>query len=443
MDVYDIFLLPAYLLLFYFLAQRTVSANYRNPLYQKYYKRGLWFKITGTVFFVLIYLYYYGGGDSPAYFYASSPLYNLFFSNPLRYFEYMTSSSPVYPAEYLWRVYSHNAGYMVTGSVPTITTIKITTLINFLCFNSYIVCSLMFAYISYRFIWEVFLLFVSIRPKLERSFAFAFLYVPSTVFWASAVSKDTINLCCIMVVTLSFYNLVILRKNIVRNIIILAVSGYILTLVRSFILFSLAPGLLLMAFNFFRNRIASSVVRFLALPVIIIGGVAFSYLFVQGIGSEVQSYSVDNMITKAEGFQSWHTYLGETKGGSFYSLGDISYTPVGILSAAPLALVLTLFGPFLWQVRNPVMLISGVESAIFLYFTLRVVFYPRVYRIFNILLRDHLLSLTIPFTIVVGIAIGITSFNYGALVRYKVSLLPFFASSIAIIYYHLTGKSIV
>ena len=80
----------------------------------------------------------------------------------------------------------------------------------------------------------------------------------------------------------------------------------------------------------------------------------------------MQSYSLDSMQKTAEGFKSWHTYLGDTTGGSSYSLGYFDYSAFGIARKAPLALVITLFGPFVWQIKNIVMLMSGVESFLFL-----------------------------------------------------------------------------
>ena len=73
-------------------------------------------------------------------------------------------------------------------------------------------------------------------------------------------------------------------------------------------------------------------VRFIALPFFLGGGLIASYLFIQNIGNSMQSYNIDTMQKTAEGFKSWHTTLGETQGGSFYSLGsDVDYTTAGIL----------------------------------------------------------------------------------------------------------------
>ena len=179
----------------------------------------------------------------------------------------------------------------------------------------------------------------------------------------------------IMLFFYSYYNLVILKRSVVKYLVILVVTGFLMALIRGFILFTLVPCLLLMTMNYYRTSISSSFLRFLIGPILIGGGIGGSVLFLKGIGSEVQSYSLESLESKAEGFKSWHQYLGEKNTrSSSYSLGsDVEYTPAGVLKQAPMAILITLFGPFVWQIRSPVMLLSGIESLIFLYFTIKII----------------------------------------------------------------------
>jgi hypothetical protein len=300
------------------------------------------------------------------------------------------------------------------------------------------------AFLSYLFTWKTFELFTSIYPALKKEFAIGFLMLPSLLFWGSGIGKDSVMFAAIMNFVYCFYDLVIRKKSFIKNIISLIITAYFISLIRSYILFTLGPSLILMAGIYYRNVFKSPAVRFIALPVFLAGAVGGSYFFIKSVGSSVSTYSVENLQRTAEGFHSWHTTLGQTQGGSFYSLGDdVDYTPAGIMKKAPLALAITLFGPFIWQIRNPVMLMSGVESMIFLYFFLKVFFTVRIYRAYNLLFADHMLMLCIIFVIIMGIAIGITSFNYGALVRYRLPILPFFVTLLAIANYRMTGKSLM
>lgn len=83
------------------------------------------------------------------------------------------------------------------------------------------------------------------------------------------------------------------------------------------------------------------------------------------------------------------------------------------------------------------MLMSGIESLFFLYYFVKVFMNGKAYRALGILFRDHVIMFCIPFIIIIAIAIGLTSFNYGALVRYKIPILPFFAVLIAVTRYRI------
>lgn len=444
MDIYDLFALPIYLGIIYFLANIIRSRNANNPLYRKYFIKGLNYKIGGVIGFMGIYWLYYNGGDNTAFFCTVEPTYKLFFKDPSKFFSFVFSSELNYPQECMYYCRSKGVGYLARGSAA-LTTIRICALLNLFAFNSYVALTLLTAFISYIFTWRAFRLFASLYPPLEKEFVIAFLMIPSVLFWGSGIGKDSISFACIMNMVYCFYEAVIQRKRGLRNIILFVITAYIISLIRSYILYTVLPGLLLMAGIYYRNLFQNVIVRFVALPIFLAAGIAGSFFMIKSIGSSAtaSSYSLDKLGKTAEGFHSWHTTLGETQGGSFYSLGDdVDYSPVGIMKKAPLALVITLFGPFIWQIRNPVMMMSGVESLIFLYFFIRVFFTVKLYKAYDILFKDHVLMLCVLVVVVLGIAIGITSFNYGALVRYKIPTLPFFAVLIAIANYRITGKGL-
>jgi hypothetical protein len=441
MDSLDLLLLPLYIAIVYFIAGQIKNRHSSDPVYQRYYIKGLNYKILGTIGFALIYILYYKGGDSINYFLASKPLYNLAFEFPDRYFEFVSNPLSGYPQECWYQAWSGGVDYMLRSNT-TLMVIRFVSVVNLLCFNSYMCCCIIFAFISYYFIFKTFRLFVSIHPILEKEFSIAFLMIPSAIFWGSGVGKDVIMFSLIMYFFYCFYHLVIRKKNMVSNIFKLLITAYIISLVRGFIIITLAPCLILMAAVYYRNAFRSPIVRFIALPLFLGGGLAVSYLFIQNIGNQMQSYSLNSMQKTAEGFKSWHTYLGETQGGSAYSLGnDVDYSTAGVLRKAPLAMTIALFGPFIWQIRNPVMLLSGLESLAFLYFFFKVFVNVRAYRALNVIFRDHLIMFCIPFIVIIAVAVGMTSFNYGALVRYKIPVLPFFAVLIAITRYRIATGS--
>lgn len=437
MNLFDWFLGIIYAFIFYALASRTAAKYSNNRLYALYYLKGFRYKLIGVFGFIAIYLFYYKGGDSPNFFYATSPLFSYAFKHTAEFLKFVFSTDGWYPVECIHEVKKHGAVFITRGTA-TLTVIKIGSFLNIAALNSYIALCCLCAYLSYSFQWKVFQLVTYVYPSLHKELAFAFLMIPSVLFWGSGYGKDVIMLSCILQFFYSFYVGFLMKREIVKHVIILLVVGYIMSLVRGFILLTILPCCILMAAVYYRSAIRNSLLRFLIGPFFLLGSVAGSYLMVQNLGSAVQSYNIESLEQKAEGFRSWHT----TQGGSTYSIeGDITSVS-GILKQAPKAMAITLFGPFVWEIRNIVMLLSGVESLVFLYlFTTRVFFNRRVYALFSVLIREHILVFCIPFILILSVAIGLTSFNYGALVRYKIPILPFFACTFIIINYHLTKSA--
>lgn len=441
MEITDLLLLPFYIALVYFIASRIRARHDTDPIYQRYYMKGLNYKILGAIGFALIYLLYYKGGDSINYFEAARPLYSFAFTNPEQYLDFVFNIQSAYPDQLYMQVWAKGVNYM-TRSNTTLTVIRFLSVVNLFCFNSYMCCTVIFAFVSYYFIFKTFRLFVAIHPLLEKEMSISFLMIPSAIFWGSGVGKDAIMLSAIMYFFLCFYRIAILKQKIIQNLAKLLFIAYIMSIIRGFMIITITPCLILMTAIYYRNAFQSPIIRFVSLPLFLGGGLIASYFFIQNIGNQMQSYSLESMQKTAEGFKSWHTYLGDTQGGSAYSLGDVDYSTAGILRKAPLAIAIALFGPFFWQIRNPVMLLSGIESILFLYFFFKVFINTKAYRAINIIFKDHLIMFCIPFVLIIALAVGMTSFNYGALVRYKLPLVPFFAALIAITRYRInTGIS--
>jgi hypothetical protein len=436
MTIFDVFLVPIYLGIFYFFARRTVNANRHDPLYRIYYIKGLNYKFFGAFSFAMIYLYYYKGGDTIAYYDDASPVMKLLVIDPLWFFKFIFGLYNHYPEVLMRDTRSTGTLYLTKGSA-TLTTLRIASVLNIFSLNSFMVLTFFFAFICYHFIWRAFKLMVSIYPTLHKQFSYAFLMIPSVIFWGSGIGKDTIMLGAIMLFFYTYYHVVILKQFKASHFILFFLSAYVTALIRGFILFTLIPCVMMMTMVYYQRQIRSSFLRFLIGPILLVGGGGASYFFVKSLGDTVESYKIDSLEKKAEGFHSWHTHLAQVEGGSAYSLGgDISYTPAGILRQAPMAILISLFGPFIWQIRSPVMLLSGIESLAFLYFFIKIIFNRKVYKLGAVLSSDPILAFCIPFVIILAVAIGMTSFNYGALVRYKIPILPFLAIVIILVNYY-------
>jgi len=102
------------------------------------------------------------------------------------------------------------------------------------------------------------------------------------------------------------------------------------------------------------------------------------------------------------------------------------------VKVAPQAVIVSLFRPFLFEARNPVMLLSALEASFFLYLTIALLFRTGIVKSFQLIASQPILTFCFIFSIVLAIGVGTNSGNFGTLVRYKIPLMPFYLSALFI-----------
>jgi len=102
-------------------------------------------------------------------------------------------------------------------------------------------------------------------------------------------------------------------------------------------------------------------------------------------------------------------------------------------AAFPLGVVNTFYRPFPWDVSSPFMVLSFLESFAFLSLTLMGFKKIGFKKFFNLIASDPVISFAFVFAIVFGGFVGMTTGNFGALNRYKIPALPFYAMFIFLV----------
>jgi hypothetical protein len=192
---------------------------------------------------------------------------------------------------------------------------------------------------------------------------------------------------------------------------------------KAYVVISFIPAAIVWMSLSLRYRIKNKLARGLIVPIVLILGVVALFPILQFLGNETERYKVEQMESRVKGFHTWHT----SKGGSNYTLGEVEYTITGALKKAPQAVSITLFRPFPWEVKNVMMLIGAIEGFLFLCLFIYFVFIKtRFFTWMKTLYQDPFLLSSLVFVIVFAFAVGFTSYNYGALFRYKIQCMPFF-----------------
>jgi hypothetical protein len=301
--------------------------------------------------------------------------------------------------------------------------------------GSYIVIALFFSVLCYFGLWRLYLKSVEIFPDVSKKYlAYAVLFIPSVFFWGSGLFKDTVTLGFACLVIASFHDVFIKRKNIISGIILIIIGGYLIGTIKSYILLAMLPSILVWYLYTIRSKIKSTFLRTSLTPILLFFSVVGGMIMLQQLGKVFTKFNLDNIEKRAEDMQRWHTVRGaQLEESSTYSLGHIEFNALGILKKIPAAINVTYFRPYLWEVHNPVMLMAAGEALIFLGLALYLVFMK-----FKILRRnitsEPFLMFCLIFAIVFGFSVGLTAYNFGALVRYKIPALPMFGIVLAVVY---------
>jgi hypothetical protein len=142
-------------------------------------------------------------------------------------------------------------------------------------------------------------------------------------------------------------------------------------------------------------------------------------------------YALDNVLEKA--VVTYKDLKADYYGGNTFDIGEFEATIPSMISKIPEAIAAGLFRPFLWEVRNPVMLLSGIEGMVLIILTIRILWKMRIIGIVRYLTKNHLLVFALIFSLFFAFSVGISTSNFGSLVRYRIPVLPFYVGSLFIL----------
>lgn len=395
-----------------------------------YFMWALSVKLFGGIGFMLLTVYYWGGGDTYSYFNTARDYLRFAFENPEEGLRILLASvENMNWYKYKFAFNRHN----FLRTTPNFTTVKITTIINLIGFNSYVVSTVIYSALSFLGVWNMYYLFCKIYPHLKKQLFFGFFFIPSVILWGSGILKDTITITCVAWIVYSFINIIILKRKRMLSLIIIISTTLTIAYIKPYILYVLYPCLFIWVQSNLKALIPSGLVRRLIAPFIALTLIASSYFLAQELSKGAGRYSLDKMEGTLEGFQTWHTTVSETKHQSGYTLGNNDFSTIGIIKKVPSAIAVTFFRPYPWEISNASTALAALEGLILMLFSIWLVLKYRLKLFLLIYKNKDILFLTL-FSILFGIVVGITSYNFGALSRYKIPAQMFYVVALILIH---------
>lgn len=399
------------------------NSNMDKPHY-KYYMPNLFAKLFFSFAFACVYIFYYGGGDTTAYYDGAVALNNLFLKSPSLYYEQMVNTPDYYTySQYFdsttgfpphW-IYKEPEGFFVC---------KIMSLFTFFTLKSYIASTFILAYFSSVASWKIFELILKFNFTKTKLAALGILFLPSVNFWCSGISKDTFVL--IAVLFLIYNSFIVLSeefKSSFKNWIYIFINALLIFHIRDFILLAILTPLL---FSFSARLIKKMggndffVITFRSV-VIAIGIIGLGSSFINQSEEELTS---SNSFLKEAAIIQDDFANNDSYGSKRYNLGNVEFSAVGLLKVTPIAIITGIYRPFIWEALSPTLLFNGLESLLIIYFTY--FFLRKNLRAKWKKIRSHeFLVFALFFVITIAFMTGLTSGLFGVLVRLRAMLLPF------------------
>lgn len=405
----------------------------KNQIY-RYFTIGLTAKIFGAISLCLIYVYYYkNNGDTLSYNADSSALLQLLFHSYSDFFTVwfspLTKETRFFFPEDINFASDANAFMVCRLLVP----------IKLVCFDSYLVSSVLMGVVSFTGVWQLYKVFCDCYPALYKHFALTVLFAPSVLFWGSGILKDSWTLAAVGWYCYSIYSIFIKGNKLFFPIVTLLISMFILITIKPYIFVGLLPGSILWMIWNRIEKIKSGFLKIMVAPGIMAVGIGLGLGIWSLTSSNLGEYgSIDSMIQKAS--VSYEDLKQDYYQGNSFNLGSYDPTLVGLISKFPYATITGLFRPFIWEARNIVMFLSGLENFVILGFAFFVLFRKPRTAILN-LFTNPLVLFCLIFAVFFAFSVAISTTNFGALVRLRIPMIPFLLSGLVLIEYTNSKKN--
>ena len=404
-------------------AHNVYSKNIETRWHYAFYKKALFVRIAFALLFVIVYLFYYNGGDTVYYFKGARSIVMLAQKNFGAAFRMLIGERTEELRSLFDRTTGHptyfrdsNAWAVCRFMVP----------FYLLGFGSLWGTTLVLTIFMFFAMWDFYKMLCKLYPKESKYMAIALFFLPSVLFWSAGILKDVWCLVAVLQLYKALWLVFFRKRRIVANIFRYIVCAYILISIRPFVFYSALAATLLWLIFWQIKTMQNKLIKAAAFPVILIASIMGIVIILNAFGSTVEGKygNFDTMLQHVVVVQNDLTqdYYGENS----FDIGPFDASIPSILSKAPIAIVSGLFRPFLWEGSSVFLKVSALEAALIFLFFVYVCIQTRIVGLLRIIINDSFLSSLCIFIVILAFFTGLSIANFGALARYRIVYLPFF-----------------
>ncbi|GEM_PF-1820729 len=397
-----------------------------SPLERKHMRLGFALKMLGSVLFFLVYLFYYGEGDTIMYYQGAKEVWKTMLRDPGAAFRLLSLEAGNHTAEFedftpYFRYFPRDGEWLFT---------KVAGVINLFCLNNFLCLSIAFSTIAFAGLWAIYQTFAQLYPT-QRQSLFVWIFLPiSCLLWTSGLLKDAL---CIGLVGLTFWSAYRFSegRKIIVSILLMSGSLVLIGAIKPYLAYTFLMCLLVWLYFRYMATVQDQLFKGVLGIIVSLIFVLLAANFVDVLEEASKQRAYQESIVRVKAFQ--REYGQSQQNDSKYLIELDDYSPSGLMLSAPEALFTALVRPFPWEVRKPVMALMTLEHLTFLAALFLAVSHPSFSRNLPKHLRNPDLIFCLLFVVLLGIIVGLTSSNFGLLMRVKTPYMPFLGVFVVIL----------
>lgn|GEM_PF-30909 len=372
-------------------------------------------KVLAGVGLVLIYEKYYtdrSTADIFKYFDDSKLMHEVLFESPKDYIKMLSGigdDRPYFKEKYYDHFEWWYRPYESSVYNDSHVIIRVNAFFRLFSFQNIYVHSIFFSFLSFIGLILLVKFFVSFFKGKERLLFFAFMLMPSVVLWSSAPLKEAL---LFFVLGFFFFSIQLFTRKWLISLILLLITSYCLILLKFYVFMVLIPCLIPFLLQA-KLKLKFPIALYLAsVAIFSVLAINVKHIFPQYNVVSILIQKQDEFINLAEFIQS----------GSRYEITRLDGSLRMFLKTSPEAFFNAFFRPFVWETPNILALLSSLEV---LFYSLFLAFSFILMKRKSWSVNNNIILFCGFFVLLMFVLLGWTTPVAGALVRYRVPVLPF------------------
>ena len=222
------------------------------------------------------------------------------------------------------------------------------------------------------------------------------------------------------------------------------IAAYVLIVIKLYIAVTIISVLIIWVIMNSISSIKKQILRRITTAVTIFLIFTLLFIFFDQIMIRINDEAVTFISETIKGATKNYNNVNTEGGAALSNIEDVQPNILSILSKVPIAINNALFRPYIWEARKLNILLSALENTAILLLTIFIFLRRGIFKTLVKICSNQLIFICFSFSILFAILIGLTCFNYGSLVRYKLPIMPFYGFMLILLYYtDKNGKLIV